>query len=160
MNPVTAGLRANVHHRIPRSLGKTGKDFLLTKDPKIKCVDQNVGVVAFVEITFTAYGGYADAVTVAANAGDHASQQITRARMIDIAEAERVERCDRPRAHGENVAQNAADAGRGPLERLNEGRMIMAFHLKSHGESIANVDNTGVLARPLEHVGAFRRQIS
>jgi hypothetical protein len=36
--------------------------------------------------------------------------------MVDVAERERVEARDRPRPHGEHVAQDAADAGRRALD--------------------------------------------
>jgi hypothetical protein len=46
------------------------------------------------------------------------------------AEAQRVHRRDRPRAHGEDVAQDAADAGRRALIGLDEGGVVVALHLE------------------------------
>ena len=67
--------------------------------------------------------------------------------MVGRAEAERVQRRDRPRAHGEDVAQDAADAGRRALVGLDEGRVVVALHLEDDGEAVADVDDAGVLAR-------------
>ncbi len=43
-------------------------------DAEGKRVDQDIGVVAFVKITLAADGRHADAVAVAADAGDHAGE--------------------------------------------------------------------------------------
>ena len=53
-----------------------------------------------------------------------------------------------PRAHGEDVADDAADAGRRALERLDRARMIVALHLERDGPAVADVDHARVfLAR-------------
>jgi hypothetical protein len=102
--------------------------------------------------------GHAEGIAVAANAGDDAGNQRARLRMLWIAERQRVEAGDRPRPHGEDVAQNAADAGRGALIGLDIARMVVALHLERHRKPVADVDDAGVLARPLDHPGRFRRQ--
>ena len=71
---------------------------------------------------------------------------------------QRVEAGDRPRAHGEDVAQDAADAGRRALIGLDVARVVVALHLEDHGEPVADVDDAGILARPLDHPGRLGRQ--
>src|SRR5262249_55065808 len=83
---------------------------------------------------------------VAADPGDDAGDEPPRLRMIGAAEAERVQIGDRPRAHGEDVAQDAADAGRRTLIGLDEGGMIVALDLEDRGVTIADIDDTGILA--------------
>jgi hypothetical protein len=78
--------------------------------------------------------------------------------MLRIAERERVEAGDRPRPHGEDVAQDAADAGRRALVRLDVARVVVALHLEHHREPVADVDDAGVLARALDHPGRLGRQ--
>ena len=56
---------------------------------------------------------------------------MARARMIRRAESQQVETGDRPRAHGEHVAQDAADPGRRALEGLDEGGMVVDSILKT-----------------------------
>ena len=80
--------------------------------------------------------------------------------MLGIAEAQRIEAGDRPRAHGEHVAQDAADAGRRALIGLDVARVVVALHLEHDGEPVADVDDAGVLARPLDHPGRLGRQIA
>ena len=79
-------------------------------------------------------------------------------RMARIAEGERVEASDRPRAHREDIAQNAADAGRRALIRLDIARMVVALHLEYHREPVADVDDARILARPLDHPRRLGRE--
>ncbi len=117
-----------------------------------------VAVVARVKPDRAADRRNAEGISIAADAGDDAGDECARFRMLRIAEAKRVEAGDRPRAHGEDVAQNAADAGRGPLIGLDEGGVIVAFHLEDAGEAVADVDDAGVLAGPLNDPRRLRRQ--
>ena len=64
-------------------------------------------------------------------------------------EAQRIHHRDGPRAHGEDVAQDAADAGGRALVGLDERRMVMRLHLERGHPAVADVDHAGVLARPL-----------
>ena len=160
MNTVAAGLRADIHHRIANPLGEAGKNPLLVDQAERKSVDENVGVVASVEVTLAADGGHANAITIAADAGDHAGDKVAGARMIDGAKAQRIERSDGPRAHGENIAQDAADAGRRALVGLDERRMVVAFHLERHGKPFANINDPGILSRPLQNIRPFSGEVS
>ena len=123
--------------------------FFLTM-PSVNALTRDVGVVASVEIALAANRRHADAVAVAADAGDHARKQVARARMIDAAETKRIERRDRTRAHGEDIAQDATDAGGGSLVGLDKGRMVVAFHFESHGQPAADIDDAGIFTRPLQ----------
>jgi hypothetical protein len=78
--------------------------------------------------------------------------------MIRRAEAQGVHRRDRPRAHGEDVAQNAADAGRRTLIGFDVGGMVVALHLEDHAVAIADIDHAGILARTLDDDRAGGRQ--
>ncbi len=121
-------------------------------------VDQRVAVIGRVEIDLAAHGRHADAVAVAADPAHHAVHDPAGARIGRIAEAQRVQVGDRPRAHGEHVAQDAADAGGRALIRLDEARVVVAFHLEDGGEPLADVDHARILARPVDHPGRRGRQ--
>ena len=71
---------------------------------------------------------------------------------------QRVEAGDRPRAHGEDVAQDAADPGRRALIGLDVARVVVALHLEHDGEPVADVDHAGILARALDHPRRLGRQ--
>ncbi len=79
-------------------------------------------------------------------------------RIFRIAERQRVEAGDRPRAHGEHVAQNAADAGRRALIGLDVARVVVALHLEHDRKPVADIDDAGVLAGALDHPGRLGRQ--
>ena len=76
------------------------------------------------------------------------------------AEAQQGEAGDRPRAHRENVAQNAADAGRRALIRLDKRRVVVALHLEDAGVAVADVDHSGVFAGPPDHPWRRGRQFA
>ena len=129
-------------------------------DAEAEHVDQRVAGVALVEADLAADGRDADAVAVAGDAGDDAGERPAHERIVERAEAQRVEQRDRPRAHREDVADDAADAGRRALVRLDERRMVVRFDLEDGGQAVADVDRAGVLARPLQHARAGRSAAS
>ena len=64
------------------------------------------------------------------------------------AEAQAVEQRDRPGAHRDDVAEDAADPGRGALERLDRGGVVVALGLEGDGEPVTEVEHAGVLPGP------------
>jgi hypothetical protein len=76
-----------------------------------------------------------------------------------IAEAKRVQVGDRPRAHGENVAQDPADPGCRTLIGLDVGGVVVALHLEDGGIAVADVDDAGILARAADHPRGGGRQL-
>ena len=81
-----------------------------------------------------------------ADAGDHVVEEVARALRGEVAEAERVEDRDRPSAEGEDVAQDAADAGRGALERLDGRGVVVRLDLERDRVAAADVHRARVLA--------------
>ena len=110
------------------------------------------------EADLAAHGRHADAVAVAADAGDHALEQPAVPLVGERPEHQRVEQRDRARAHRDDVADDAADPGGGALVRLDRARMRMRFHLEDDGHAVADVDGSGVLAGPDQHCRAFGRE--
>ena len=121
-------------------------------------VDEDVVVVALVEVGLAADRRHADAIAVAADAGDDAVDEVARLGVVGSAEAQRVEVGDRARAHGEHVAHDAADAGGRALVGLDVARVVVALHLEDDAVAVAEVDDAGVLAGALDHLRAGRRQ--
>ena len=81
-----------------------------------------------------------------------------RAHVRRIAEAQRIEHGDRPRAHGEDVAQDAAYTSRGALVGLDGARMVVALDLEGDRQAVPDRDDTSVLAWPRDHALAGRGQ--
>ena len=78
--------------------------------------------------------------------------------MARIAKAQRIDQRNWARAHGENIAQNAANTGRRALIRLDIGRMVMALHLEDGGLTIANINHARILARALNDMLILGRE--
>ena len=119
-------------------------------------VDQRVAQVGLVEDGLAADVGQAEAVAVAADAGHDPGQHPVGVVGVERAEAERVHHRHRPRAHREDVADDAADAGRGALVGLDVRRVVVALDLEGHGVALADVEDAGVLADPGEHLADRR----
>jgi hypothetical protein len=77
---------------------------------------------------------------------------------LDGAEAQRIHDRQGTRAHGEDVAQNAAHAGGRALKRLDVAGVVVALDLEGAGPAVAHVDDAGILARPLDHAVALGGQ--
>ena len=75
-----------------------------------------------------------------------------------LAEPQPVQQRDRPGAHGDHVAEDPPDARRRALERLDCGWVVVALDLERDSLALAEVEHAGVLARPLEHALAGRRE--
>ena len=93
---------------------------------------------------------------------DDALDDASRARAVRPSSApnrSEFEQRDRPRAHREDVADDAADAGRRALVGLDERRMVVRLDLEDRGQAVADVDGAGVLARPLQHARPLGRQL-
>ena len=116
-------------------------------------VHETVVPVGLVEDGLAADRGHADAVAVVADTADGAREVPVR-----LGEAEPVEQRDRSGAHRDDVPEDAADAGRGALERLDRGGMVVALDLEGDRELLPEVEDAGVLPRPLEHALARARE--
>ena len=71
------------------------------------------------------------------------------ARLVEGAEAQRVEQRDGPHAHREDVAQDAAHARRGALVGLDRRGVVVGLHLEDGAPAVAEVDRAGVLGAGL-----------
>ncbi len=99
MDAVAPGLRTGVDHRIADAAGLPEEDAVGGDESEVEGVHQDVAAVALVEAGLAADGGHADRVAVAADPVHDAFQQVAVLRIVERAEADRVERRDRARAH-------------------------------------------------------------
>ena len=158
VDAVAAGLGADVDDRQADALGGRVEDLVGAGEADAHGVDEDVVVVALVEVGLPADRRHADAIAVAADAGDDAVDEVARLGVVGRAEAQRVEVGDGARAHGEHVAHDAADAGGGALVGLDVARVVVALHLEDDAVAVAEVDDAGILAGALDHLLAGRRQ--
>ncbi len=145
-DPVAAGPRAEQHDEVALA-GRAGQvQVLVPQGPDAQRVNQRVALVAGVEVDLAADVRQAEAVAVAADARDHAVHETARVGVVDGTEAQRVHDRDGPGAHGDDVADDAADPGRGALVRLDEARVVVRLRLEGDGPAVADVDDAGILA--------------
>ena len=108
-------------------------------------INEGVAAVGGGEHRLASHVRHADAVAVAGDAGDDTLEEVAVARGVQRAEAQRVQERDGARAHREDVADDAADARRGALVRLDGRWVVVRLDLEDDGEPAANVDNARVL---------------
>src|ERR1700730_7079331 len=104
-----------------------------------------------VKLALAADGRDADAIAVAADPGNDPGYEMPGPRVAGAAETERIEDRDRSRAHREDIAQDAADAGRGTLIGLDERGVVVALDLEYDGVAVADIDDPGILAGSADH---------
>ncbi len=123
------------------------------EQPDAHRVDEAVAGVRGVEDGLPADVRDADAVAVVADPRDGLPEV-----EVGLAEPEAVEQRDRPRAHGDDVAEDPADPRRGALERLDRGRVVVRLDLERDRHPVPEVEHAGVLAWALQHALAGRRE--
>src|SRR5690606_5571526 len=127
---VAPGGVAEVHHRVARPGSRSRNQVFFLHHADSHCANETVAAIALVEADFAADVRHADGVAVPTDAFDHAGEEIARFRVVELAEAQRVEARNGPRARREDIAHDAADAGRGALARLDLRGMVMRLHLE------------------------------
>jgi hypothetical protein len=159
VDAVAAGLGAEIDHGQARARGGRVEDLVGVGQAHAHGVDQDVAVVALVEVGLAGDRGHAHAVAVAGDARDDAVDQALGLGVVGFAEAQGVQQGDRPRAHGEDVAHDAAHARRRALVGLDVGGVVVALHLEDDGVAVVDVDHAGVLAGTADHPRAGDRKL-
>ena len=150
---VAAGRRAVEDDEVARDGRLRPHEPVDGEQPDAHRVDEAVVAVGLVEDRLAADGRDADAVPVVADAA-HGAREVP----VRLGEAQAVEERDGPRSHRDDVAQDPSDARRRTLERLDGRRVVVALDLERDREPVAEVEDAGVLARPLQHARPGRRQ--
>ena len=137
--------RSDVEHRIAHALRRAARDLLMPQHAQAEGVHQRIALVGLVKIHFAGHRGDAEAIPVMGDATDHAAEEPAHLGIREFAEAERIDRADRPCAHGENVAHDAAHARGRALEGLDGTGMVVRLDLEGDGDAVAHIDDAGVL---------------
>lgn len=117
-------------------------DVLVPHDADGTGVDQRVALVAGVEDDLAADVRQTQAVAVAADARDDARQDALGVGVVGRAEAQRVDDGHRPGAHRDDVADDAADTGRGTLVGLDVRRVVVRLDLEGDRVALSDVDDS------------------
>ena len=163
MNAVTARFGTDVDDGVTKA-GRSGvKNLVLIRNANGHRVHKDIAIISGVEIGFTAYRGYAYAIAIATNAGNHALHQMLHLRMVRPSETQRVHIRHWPRAHGEHIAQDAANARCCALIGFDIGWMVVRFHFEDRGKlaavrTFANVDHARIFTGTADHPRGLSRQ--
>jgi hypothetical protein len=160
VDAVAAGARAHRHDRVADAARLAADQLVRAHQTDRHGVHERVPLVRVVEVHLTADVRNADGVAVIADALDDTRRTGSGRAAVERAEAQRIEDGDRPRAHGEDVTQDAAHAGGRAFVRLDRRRVVVRFDLERDGEAVADVDDARVLAGTLQHPRRLRRQLS
>ena len=159
VNPVAAGLGADIDDRIADSAGGGIENLVGIGDADGHRVDDDIAVIGRIEIGLAANGRHADAIAVAADAGNHALHEMLHLRMVGPPEAQCVQVRNGASAHRKDIPQDTADAGGSTLIGLDIGGMVMALHLEDRRLTVADIDDAGIFARAADHLGTGGRQL-
>ena len=127
---------------------------LLAQHAHTERVHQRVAGIGRVEDRLTADIGQAQGVAVTADTAHHAVEHPAGVGGVGRAEAQLIHHRDRAGAHGDDVADDAADTGGRTLIGLHIGRVVVRFDLEGDRPAVADVDHAGVLADPGQHACA------
>ena len=145
MDPVSPSLGAHEHQNVSWLACSAADESVVLDQADAHGVDQGVAGVAVREADLAADVGDAHAVAVTRDAGDDPFEQVAVARLRERAEAKRVEEGDGPRAHGEDVADDAPHPCGRTLVRLDGRWMVVRLDLHRDREAVSDVDDPGVL---------------
>ena len=152
-DPVASGRRAVENDELAAPGRLRTQDAVDGKQPDAHRVHEAVVAVRLVEDRLAADGRHANTVSVRADPAHSARERVTR-----LGEAQSVEQRDRARTHRDDVPENPADPRRGALERLHRRGMVVALHLERDREPVPEVEDAGILARPLQDALAGARE--
>ena len=155
---VATGRAAEQHGEVVDAARRGQHEVVLRQQADAHHVDERVLGVGRVEDELAADGRHADRVAVTRHAGHDAFADPPVARLVERAEAQRVEHRDGPGAHREDVAQDAADTGGRALVRLDGARVVVALDAQRDGDAVAAVDHARVFARSADDPRCFGRQ--
>src|ERR1700674_419496 len=167
MNSVAAGFCADVDHGIADAFGFGEKNFFFFGDAERESVDERILRIARLEADFTADRRDAKTISVASDSANYAVEDAAVFRGVlftgeftcsDLAESQGIQDSDGARAHGENVAKDAADAGRRALEGLDVAGMIMRFDFENSDQAVPDADDAHAIARSLSDELSARGQ--
>ena len=78
MNAIAPGFRADIDDRRPDAGGCGIENLVCARKADTHGIDQNVTVIAGIEINLAAHRWHADAIAIAANAGNHTGHEVAR----------------------------------------------------------------------------------
>ena len=127
---VASGRGAEQHARFPTPEAWPSTSRSLGRMPDAEHIDQRVADIGLVEDRLAADVRDTHRVAVSGDTADDALGHPPAAGVVEGPEPQRVHDGDGPRSHGEDVADDAPDAGGGSLVRLDVAGVVVALDAK------------------------------
>jgi hypothetical protein len=158
VNAVAPSLRPEEDHQVGLPRGPRPDEALGTDETHAHRVNQRVPGVSRRELDLAAHGRDPYGVAVPPDAAHDLPEEVTVSLVVQRPEPERVQEGDGPRAHRQDVPDDAADAGRRSLVGLDRRRVVVALHLEGERPPVTDLDHARVLPWPLQHPRPFVRE--
>ena len=149
---VAAGGRAEQHGEVAEPGGPGQHEPVVRQQPEAEHVDERIVLIGGVEDDLATDRRDADGVAIAGDAGHDTFGDPAAPGVVERAEPERIHQRDGTSADGEDIAQDAADAGGRALIGLDGRRVVVALDAEGGGDAVADVDHPGALAGADQHV--------
>ena len=154
MDTVSPGSSANAQQDVTDAVGGSADQLGFPEQADAHRIHERVAGVSLGERDFAAQRRDPDAIAVVADASDYSREQVAVSRHIQGAKPEAVQHRHRTCAHGEYVAQNAADTGGGALVWLDRARVVVGLDLEGDRPSLGKPQHPGILAGTLDDLRA------
>ena len=155
---VATGARAEQHREVPHARRNPEHEAIFGHRTHAQHVHQRIAAIALVEGQFTPDRGHSDRVAITRDTRDDTLDEPALTRLVEFAKKEWIHDRQWSSAHRKDVAQDAPDPRCGALIGLNRRGVVVALDTNGDGHVVACVNDSGVLARPDEHVRCRRRQ--
>ena len=118
----------------------------MAKRTNAERVHKWVALVDAIENGFASDVRKTEAVAVERDSADYSVHNSCGVRVLNCSEAKLIHDGNWASAHGQDVSNNAADAGGRALKGLNEAGMVVALDLEGDRPALADVNHAGVFA--------------
>ena len=151
MDAIAARLGPHINNGIANTRCLGGENTISARNADSHGIHQRIAVIAWVEIHLPAHGRHAHAIAVTANTAHHTINNALHARRIRRAKTQRIQIGNRPRTHGKDITQNAANTCRRAIIGFDVGWVVVAFHFENRGQTLSDINNASILTRALNH---------
>ncbi len=110
---------AKINHIKPRLSGLRQRQVLCFNQAHAHGINQRIAFIGLIERNFACHCRHTHAIAVISDAMDDSTSQPSGARRLGRTKPQRIEHGNGPRAHGEDIAQDAAYARGRPGIRFN-----------------------------------------
>ena len=157
VDAIAARLGPHINNGIANTRRLGGENTISARNADRHGIHQRIAIIARVEIHLTTHRRHAHAIAVTTNTAHHTINDALHARRIWRAKTQRIQIGNRPRPHGEDITQNAANPRRRTIIGFDVGWVVVAFHFENGSQTLTDINHAGILTRALDHPRSLGR---